>query len=161
MSEVARLIEALGRVYSGAPWHGPSTREVLGGISAAEAAVHPVPAAHSAWEIVLHMTAWIGEVTRRLGGGAPSLPREGDWPSVPIVSQAAWEAALAALDAAHERLLRSLEDFPEERLAEMVGGARDLPLGTGVSHEEMLRGLIQHNVYHTGQIALLKKGLEE
>jgi uncharacterized damage-inducible protein DinB len=161
MSEVARLIEAIGKVYSGAPWHGPATREVLSGITADEAAIHPVPPAHSIWEIVLHMTAWMGEVERRLEGGAPAQPREGDWPAVPVVSQATWLAAQEGLAAAHESLLRALAGFPEERLGEMVGGARDLPLGTGVSHEEMLRGLIQHNVYHTGQIALLKRALKE
>jgi uncharacterized damage-inducible protein DinB len=136
-------------------------REVLTGISAADAAVPPLPAAHSIWEIVLHMTAWTAEVTRRLEGGEPSLPREGDWPPVPVVSEASWKAAVRALELAHENLLRTLEDFPEERLSAMVGDARDLPLGTGVSFEAMLRGLLYHHVYHTGQLALLKKSLKE
>lgn len=161
MNKVAELIEEFGRVYNGDPWHGPAMREVLTGIAAADAAVHPVPAAHSVWEIVLHMTAWTGEVARRLEGGEPALPREGDWPAVSVVSQAAWEAALTALELAHEDLLRALADFPEERLTAMVGDARDLPLGTGVSFEAMLRGLLQHHVYHTGQLALLKRALQE
>ena len=161
MSAIARLIEAIGRVYSGDPWHGPATREVLSGIKADEAAIHPVPAAHSIWEIVLHMTAWMGEVERRLEGGAPAQPRAGDWPAVPVVSEATWLAAQEALATAHESLLQAVAAFPEESLAQTVGGARDLPLGTGVSYEEMLRGLIQHNVYHTGQIALLKRASKD
>jgi uncharacterized damage-inducible protein DinB len=161
MNKVAELIEEFGRVYSGDPWHGPAMREVLTGISAADAAVPPLPAAHSIWEIVLHMTAWTAEVTRRLEGAAPAPPHEGDWPSVPVASEATWDAALQGLERAHEDLLRTLEDFPEERLSEIVGNTRDLPLGTGVSYETMLRGLVQHHVYHTGQIALLKRALKE
>ncbi|HYG63909.1 MAG TPA: DinB family protein [Thermoanaerobaculia bacterium] len=161
MNKVAELIEEFGRIYSGDPWYGPSMREVLTGISAAEAAVHPLPAAHSVWDLVLHMTGWTEEVARRVEGGEPSLPQAGDWPALPVVSAATWDAALAGLESAHERLLRALEGFPEERLSEMVGDARDLPLGTGVSFEGMLRGLVQHHAYHTGQIALLKKALKE
>ena len=161
MNKVAQLIEELGRIYSGDPWHGPAMREVLTGISAAEAAIHPVPGAHSVWQIVLHMTAWTAEVARRLEGEEPALPREGDWSSIPVVSQATWDAALERLENAHEGLLHALEEFPEERLSEMVGDTRDLPLGTGVSYELMLRGLLQHHAYHTGQIALLKRALRE
>ncbi len=133
--------------------------EVLQGITAAEAAARPVPNAHSIWEILLHMTGWTAEIRRRLEGGPPALPAEGDWPPVPKPTEESWRAALARFREAHERLLAALERFPEERLEEKVGQARDLPLGTGVTVDYTLQGILQHHVYHTGQIALLKKAL--
>jgi hypothetical protein len=61
------------------------------------------------------------------------------------------------LFSSHEDLLLALRRFPAPRLAERVGGTRDAPLGTGVSYREMILGALQHDAYHSGQIALLRK----
>jgi uncharacterized damage-inducible protein DinB len=133
---------------------------VLADVTAAEAAARPLPGAHTIWEIVLHMTGWMREVARRVRGGEPALPAQGDWPPAPAPDEEAWRQAREDLAAAHRELLAALEGFPERRLDEPVGGAeRDLPLGTGVPFHVMLFGLAQHDAYHTGQIALLKRGL--
>lgn len=145
--------------YDGPAWHGPGLREILADVDAVQAAARPVAGAHTIWELVLHMTAWTREVSRRLGGGEPSLPPEGDWPAVGLVSDASWDATRAALADAHDMLARSVEAFPASRLAVGVGTQRDAPLGTGVSFAEMLHGLAQHDAYHGGQVSLLKKAL--
>jgi hypothetical protein len=111
------------------------------------------------WEIVLHLTAWTGEVTRRLSGGEPGLPVEGDWPAVGRVSEEAWSQATAALDRAHAELAAAVERFPEGRWGDRVGGEHDPPLGTGVSYAAMVAGLLQHDAYHGGQVGLLRKAL--
>lgn len=163
MNEIARLVDLLGRVHDGDPWHGSSTREILSGISAGQAAHRPIPQAHTIWEIVLHMAAWKNEVRERLRGRAPQLPDEGDWPSasgVDGVSEAAWRGAQAALQSAHESLVAAVRAFPEHRLNEAVGGGRDAEVGAGVAFAMMLHGIIHHDVYHGGQIALLKKAPE-
>ena len=158
MTEVAAIVDQMRRAFDGDAWHGPSVHEVLTRVTAVQAAARPLPAAHSIWEIVLHMAAWKGEVRRRLAGGTPGLPEEGDWPAVPEQpTEEAWAAAQQALAHAHDALLRAAQTLPESRLPEPVGGERDRSAGTGVSHYVTLHGIVQHDLYHAGQIALLKK----
>ncbi len=105
------------------------------------------------------MTAWTGEVSRRLGGAAPGPPAEGDWPAVGRVSEASWSRARDALRIAHAELAAAAARFPESRWSERIGGELDLPLGTGVTYAAMLAGLVQHDAYHSGQVGLLRKAL--
>jgi uncharacterized damage-inducible protein DinB len=163
--EVGRIVDELRRAHDGDPWHGSPVRDVLAGVSADVAARRPIPGAHTVWEIVLHMTAWRREVARRLRTGVADVPADGDWPPVGgdgagdgAGEEAAWEAALAALDAAHAELVRAVAALPESRLDEPLGDRRDRPAGTGVSYYVMLHGVAQHDAYHAGQIALLRKG---
>jgi hypothetical protein len=153
LSEQVRLAEA------GPAWHGAALAENLDGIDAAQAASRPVPEAHSIWEIVLHLTGWTREVARRLQGGRPGQPVEGDRPAVGRVSEEAWGRTRAALSEAHSGLADAVGRFPESRWTEQVGGERDAPLGTGVSYAAMVAGLAQHAAYHGGQIGLLRKAL--
>lgn len=71
MNPIAQHLDELRRSYHGDAWHGPALGEVLANATAAEAAQRPFDV-HGIWEITLHATAWIEEVTRRLGGGSPS-----------------------------------------------------------------------------------------
>ena len=157
--DVLRLAEQVGAALSGPAWHGASLQENLEGLTAEQAAARPVAEAHSIWELVLHLTAWTGEVARRLGGAAPAAPAEGDWPPVGAVSPRAWAEAIARLRSAHEALAEAVRRYPPERWSHRVGGERDAPLGTGVSYAEMVQGLLQHDAYHGGQIGLLRKAL--
>lgn len=157
--DVLRLAEQVDAALSGPAWHGASLEENLKGLTAEQAAARPVAEAHSIWELVLHLTAWTAEVTRRLGGAAPAAPAEGDWPAVGAVSPGAWAEAIARLGSAHGELAEAVRRYPPERWTDRVGGARDAPLGTGVSYAEMVQGLLQHDAYHGGQIGLLRKAL--
>lgn len=154
-----RLAEQVDAALSGPAWHGASLEENLKGLTAEQAAARPVAEAHSIWELVLHLTAWTAEVTRRLGGAAPAAPAEGDWPAVGAVSPGAWAETIARLGSAHGELAEAVRRYPPERWTDRVGGARDAPLGTGVSYAEMVQGLLQHDAYHGGQIGLLRKAL--
>ncbi len=116
-----------------------------------------MPNAHSIWEIVLHVAAWDGAVRQRLEGETVRTPDEGDWPEVGDTSEAAWKDALARLTKRHEELRETIKLLPDERLNEQLGQERDPPTGGGVSVYTTLHGIVQHNVYHAGQIALLKK----
>ncbi|HYW06592.1 MAG TPA: hypothetical protein VE913_06535, partial [Longimicrobium sp.] len=60
-------------------------------------------------------------------------------------------------DAAHRELLAEVDIFPADRLEEMIGEARDREGGSGVSYYVLLHGVVQHNLAHTAQIALLRK----
>jgi uncharacterized damage-inducible protein DinB len=160
MSDVLFFREQLRKGYSDDPWHGPDTTSLLADVTAEEAAAHPVAGAHSLWEIVLHMTAWQNEVRRRLGGKAPSLPEEGDWSEPGEISAAAWRRDRERLGESLDELLRALAGRTDADL-DRAGGSlseRDPALGTG-THRDMINGLVQHNAYHGGQLALLRKAL--
>jgi uncharacterized damage-inducible protein DinB len=158
-SEVERIVDELRRAQHGDPWHGSPVRDVLAGVSAEVAARRPIPDAHTIWEIVLHMTAWRREATRRVRTGVADVPAEGDWPPVGGgAGEAEWGAAREALADAHDALVRAVADLPESRLDETLGDRRDRAAGTGVSYYVLLHGVAQHDAYHAGQIALLRKG---
>lgn len=157
MSELERLLVELQHAHDGDPWHGPSRNKVLADITVDEAARHPGGDVHGIWELVLHMRAWTSEVARRLGGAPARMPAEGDWPPVGEFSADAWTAAKASLDDAHRQLTAALLALPADRLDDRVGTDRDAPLGAGVTYREMVHGLAQHDAYHTGQIAILKR----
>lgn len=159
MSLTAHLVDELTRSHNRHPWHGSSRKELLQGVSAAAAASRPVPAAHSIWELVLHMTSWTREVSRRLHGAAPAEPADGDWPAVGRTSTTRWVAALVDLDQAHAALLAIVAALPPERLRARVGEEGDPALGTGTSFALMIAGIAEHDAYHCGQIALLKKAM--
>lgn len=158
MHEPARLADQLERSWQGDAWHGPALAELTQGLTASQARRHHLTEAHSIWELVLHCTAWVREVTRRLGGTAPGLPAEGDWPAVPDGNEEAeWDLARCTLQESVAALAAAVRDMDPELLDRTVGEGRDAPLGTGTSYYVMLHGVVQHNLYHAGQIALLRK----
>ena len=159
MREVDRIVDQLQRAYNGDAWYGPSVRAALEGVDARQAAARPEPAAHTICEIVLHMTAWTREVTRRLRVGIAHEPEDGDWPAGAAVDEDGWTAIRAALDAANEDLVKSIAALDDAQLQDRIGDVRDRALGSGVSRYVMLHGLVQHHAYHAGQISLLRKAL--
>ena len=160
-NEVARILDELQREHEGDPWHGSPLRTLLAGIIPEVAAARPIRNVHSVWEIVLHMTAWKNEVRRRLGGAPAREPEEGDWPDVPAPTAEAWKAALDRLEQAHADLTAAIAKLPESKLFEPTNDPRNRETGSGVSHYVLLHGIVQHDVYHAGQIALVRKSAEE
>jgi uncharacterized damage-inducible protein DinB len=151
------IVDQLRRLHEGDAWHGPSLQEALAGVTAGMAVARPIPGAHNIAELVHHVAAWVGEVTTRLGGRIPQMPDEGDFPPpIDVLDEEAWTALRVRLDHAHHRLVDAILGFDPSRLEERMGTA-DAPLGTGVSFEGMLHGVVQHDAYHAGQIVLLKR----
>jgi uncharacterized damage-inducible protein DinB len=153
MSEAARIAGQLRRAFSGEAWHGDSVFETLEGVTAAQAAARPIARAHTIWELVLHIAAWDGAVLLRLGGDAVSLSDAENFPPVRDASEAAWRTALAEVRRVHEELVEAVAVFPDSRLDEIVPGKE----GAHYTYYYMLHGVVQHELYHAGQIALLKK----
>jgi uncharacterized damage-inducible protein DinB len=151
MSEIQRIEDQLRRAFEGDAWHGPAVRELLGDVTATKAAARPLSEAHNIWEIVLHIATWEAVVRRRLQGEAVAdLPPEQDWPPVQETTEAAWHKAMDDLYRGHRALREAIARSGERRLAEIVPGKEH-----SVYH--MLHGVIQHDLYHAGQIAVLKK----
>ena len=150
MTESKRIADQLHRAYQGEAWHGPALRELLAGVTASKAAARPLAGAYSIWEIVLHITAWKKAVHRRLKGEAVELAPHEDWPPTGKTGAAAWRKTLKALEQAHRELRKAVARLPESRLKQIVPGRKHTVYF-------MLHGLVQHDLYHAGQIALLKK----
>jgi uncharacterized damage-inducible protein DinB len=153
MSECARLADQIRRAFKGEAWHGDSVLKLLSGVHAKTAAARPVKNAHSIWEVVLHIAAWDDAVRRRAGGKAVELSAKKNFPPVSDTSEAAWRQALQKLKHAHDELVKTVAAFPDSRLQERVPGKTD----TYHNFFYMFSGIVQHELYHAGQIALLKK----
>ncbi len=150
--ELARLHDELRRAYDGEFWHGaPPLCEVLRGVSAATAAATHPQLVHSIWALINHLAAWIEVVARRTTEQRVITgPEAGGFPPVTATSEAAWAAALDALDRRHQELLHAVAGLDMARLDEIVPG-KNYPFAV------MLYGTARHYSYHAGQIALLKK----
>lgn len=153
MTEVERIVDQLKRAYEGKAWHGPAVREVLAGVTAEQAAQRPLANAHNIWELAVHIGVWEAFVRRRLEGELiTDVPPEQDWPPMTDISEAAWKKTLAQLEEGHMQLRKVIAALPESRLSETVQGM-------GYSVYYMLHGVVQHDLYHAGQVALLKKSV--
>jgi uncharacterized damage-inducible protein DinB/heme-degrading monooxygenase HmoA len=150
MRETERIQDQLRRAFEGEAWHGPALRELLSETTAKQADRRTIPGAHTIWELVLHIGAWDQVVRRRLEGErVTDLPPEQDWPAAPG-GDAAWQEAVTALERGQQRLRERVREFPDSRLGDTVPGMN-------YSFYTMLHGVIQHDLYHAGQIAILKK----
>jgi uncharacterized damage-inducible protein DinB len=148
MRSTEHLLDQLDRAFGGDAWHGPALRKLIDGIDEPQAKQHPVAGAHSIFELVVHITTWIDVVARRAGGeiveGA-SLKENFD-PKTP------WQHVVKELERAESRLCDSVARLSSDDLEKLVPGEpRKI--------ESEILGILQHNVYHAGQIALLKRAL--
>jgi uncharacterized damage-inducible protein DinB len=159
VSETERLRRELETTMDGDPWYGSAIARILDGVDAPSAAAHPIKGAHSIWELVLHMTAWVNEVRRRLEGGTHGNPSEGDWPRVGETTPDAWKQAISSLRRAHAELARTLAATDEAGLARQVAGGQVDATGKPVTLYQTAIGILQHDTYHAGQIALIKRTL--
>jgi uncharacterized damage-inducible protein DinB len=150
--ELTRLEEQVRRAFEGGAWHGPSVLETLADVDAGAAAARLIPRAHSIWEVVLHLTATYRAVLQRLGGLSGDLSPDEDWPEVGSADEDAWRAAVAELRRLNQGVRQAILAFDPARL--------DEPIAAGHSSAYMhFAGLPQHDAYHAGQLALLRKAL--
>src|SRR5271166_5248761 len=152
MTEPERILAQYDRVMNGdAAWHGYPIWQILEGISAKAAAHRPLADVHTIWEIVLHMIFWEGVAARRLAGQRAGLDEALNFPAMPPATEANWHKTLEQFRASNQELRESLAKLDPARLDDLTAA------GKRTFYDEA-HGVIQHNVYHAGQIALLKKG---
>jgi uncharacterized damage-inducible protein DinB len=153
MNEVERIIEQLQRTFAGEAWHGPSLLETLAGVSAEQALAKPAGSTHNIWEIVLHIEIWEEAIRRRVIGDALKVSDEEDWRTASDTDEAAWHKTLAITQETHRRLVEAVSQLNDADLLRTVKSQSEIEHTLYVS----LHGEIHHLLYHTGQIALLKK----
>ncbi|MCA8975463.1 MAG: DinB family protein [Planctomycetes bacterium] len=148
------LIDQLDRAYRGPSWHGTSLRGTLRGLTTELALWRPGPDRNSIWQLVLHAAYWKYTVRRKLSGAARgSFPRAGaDFPLLPSPpDDAGWKADLQLLDDEHAALRTAVEAITPGRLLDRRGAWRLV---------DFVSGAAAHDLYHAGQINLLKKLLK-
>jgi uncharacterized damage-inducible protein DinB len=134
------------------PWQGPSLKGSLRGVTASQAAWRPAGASHSIWDLVLHSAYWKYAVRRQLTGEKRgAFPRKGsNWFSPPAAAtEKEWRTLLALLDDEHRQLADAASRLAPADLAKKPRGTRTIA--------NLLYGVASHDVYHTGQIQLLKR----
>lgn len=148
--ECQRIRDMLIRAFEGDAWHGPSVKAVLSDITV-DIAANRLPGSHNIIELVRHMVIWRQFVIARLKGDeAYDVLADDNWTHVSELQAFAWLEATEKLDNSQQRLVTLLDQFPDERLSEAVANRP-------YDYYCLLHGIIQHDLYHLGQIALLKK----
>ena len=150
MMEIDRIADQISRGFNGDAWHGDPLMKILDGVTAKQAAARPIEGAHSIWEILNHLSTWRPAIVTRLSGKPAELSGKNDWPPVTDTSETAWRNSLSELRQRQEALLEAVRAFPENRL-------NDNAPNRDHSYYVMLQGIVQHDLYHAGQIAILKK----
>lgn len=154
VAEAVRFADQLERSFRGGAWQGPSITEALEGVTAAAALSRPISGGHNIRELVFHLNFWLDAARRRIEGEAvDGLVPEADWTKEKAgkgANEATWKTALAELEESHRRLHATVLALDESRFDQPVTGSDPTLRG-------LLLGILQHNAYHTGQIALLAK----
>jgi uncharacterized damage-inducible protein DinB len=146
------IADEIRSALRGDPWHGPSLLTLVGDLTVQEAVQRPIPGAHNIWELVLHITSWSTIALRRINGGQHEVYEGEDWPEPGAISSGRWSEMVAEMSESHEQLCDVVAGLSDDRLAELApGGSRTITF--------MLHGIAQHDAYHGGQVALLRKAL--
>lgn len=150
MSEVTRIVDQMRSAWDGEAWHGPAVWTLLSDVSAREAEARPIKGVHTIAEIVFHMAFCKEEARRRIGGERILASDAESWPAQSIVGEAAWQETRALLQKRQQELEQTVAALTDDRLDARVAGKN-------YNVYVLLHGIIQHDIYHAGQIALLKR----
>ena len=145
-SEKLLLLAALDEAFDKKSWHGPNLRNALRGVSAQAAAGRPAPDLHNIWEYALHAAYWKYVVRRRITGekrGSFVLTGSNFFPRPVEMTDKAWRADIEILESEHKKLRDVVANLPAKN-----HNPRTFHL---------IRGAAAHDLYHAGQIRLLRR----
>jgi len=150
MSAIDRILVRYDEVLRGSAWHGDPMWQVLSGISAETAAARPLPGVHTIWEIAMHMIFWEDVAAERLAGRRAGLVEERNFPPMPQPTDENWDKTLDQLRLSNDKFRAALAKLDATKLDALSAA------GKRTFYDEA-HGLIEHHIYHLGQIAILKK----
>jgi hypothetical protein len=156
-ASIALLLHNLEQAFDRRAWHGTNLWRSLQGVTPEEAAWRPHPDRHNVWELLVHAAYWKYRVCRLLTDRGPrafGLRGSNFFARPGEQGRDGWDDDLALLRSWHERLLEAVREFPPARLEERVGS-------NGFGYQDLILGAASHDVYHAGQIQLLKRLREE
>ncbi len=147
-NQIAHLFQEL---YAGHPWIDVTLYDTLQQLTAAQAKKHPYAQCHSIWEIVNHLITWRGVLLSRVKGNLIEVPDSNFFEPVSDTSVMAWKTTLQKLDDSQNQWLKFLSELNDEALNEKFP--------SGFSRYDLIHAVLQHDVYHLGQISLLLKAV--
>jgi uncharacterized damage-inducible protein DinB len=153
MSELKRILNHYDGVLNGDAWHGDAVWKILETIPAQTAAARPLPGTHTIWELVSHITFWEGVVTKRLAGLRAGLVEELNFPPMPAATDENWKTTLDEFRASNRTFREALAKLDPAKLEQLTAAGKR-------TYYDEAHGIIEHHVYHLGQIAMLKKALD-
>lgn len=152
-AELKHIRAMLKNNWDGSMWYGNNLSSVLKGIDAEKAFQKPTAGSHNIYELAVHLLCWRTFVIEMLKGNAAykvEINSEQDWPKVYEQTAITWSEAQSQLEKSQTELMNLLDAFDESKLGELVAG-RDF------KYHVLLNGVLHHDIYHSGQIAILKK----
>jgi uncharacterized damage-inducible protein DinB len=153
MIEQERIRWLIERIRDGYGWHGWDLAALLKDVTAAEAAAMAVAGSHTIWQIVLHVITWREIASDRMAGREVALPtKEQNWPVIRDDSEAVWAKVKMELEDSRSRFIDGLTRLPASRLEETVPGEP-------YTFVDMLYGVLHHDIYHAGQVAVIRNAL--
>lgn len=153
--EIQRIKHSFKMVYNGSPWHGSSLLDLLKGVDYLQASQRVFPNSHSIWELVQHICSWREFAVKKMEGEAGFdivLNSESDWINMQAPIEASWQKLLSELVENQRNILEILEGWLDEQLDDQVPGK-------DYNYYTLLHGIIKHDIYHAGQIAMTRKML--
>jgi uncharacterized damage-inducible protein DinB len=151
MNSVGHLSELFTKTYEGQAWHGPSLMAIIAEITPQQANHQPGHRLHTITELVHHAAYWMKAV-RRWITGHEFIPEQADsWGPQGSDAELAWDNAKKSLATEYQELKKAIDAFPEEKLQSLAHEE------SGLTYYTLINGAIHHNLYHAGQISLLKK----
>jgi len=157
MNKSATLQTQLETILYRQPWYGTSIYSIIESLSFEAAYERPEHAAHNVAEILTHMLAWTEETISRMNGNQANQPVRGDWTEVVTPDEKKWQQLIASFKLANVELTRLIANLPEDKWTQATNDSRETYTGYGATYEALVVGLMQHHVYHAGQISLLNR----
>ncbi|MBI5060195.1 DinB family protein [candidate division KSB1 bacterium] len=152
-TQVKRLRPYYRKTITGSPWYGPGVASLLRNVKAKDAIAKPIDGAHSIWELVLHMITWKAGPLRGIHGSRKAVSKTENFPRIKDSSERAWKAAVAKLKATQSEWDAMLAAATDDTLDEPAAPSRKF------KRADLYLGVLQHDTYHAGQIAILKRAL--
>jgi len=156
-SAIELLVRNLERAFRQSSWHGPNLRGSIRGVDLEAAAWRPQPGRHNIWEFVVHAAYWKYRVYRHLTVDPESFDLRGsnffERPQPELSAASVWSEDLQRLDRWHDLMLESVRRLDDARLAEKLSAR------SSWSFEDLIAGAAAHDVYHAGQIRLIRRML--
>jgi uncharacterized damage-inducible protein DinB len=150
--EIKRIYQNISNIYDGKPWYGDHVCSYLSGVSAGMATRRPEKLNHSIAEIVCHMTAWRYFAIEKLKDNAAYevWDTELNWKKIVSLTEEEWQGVGDNLLESQTQLLAQIEQMPESKLSAQVEGRT-------YNFRLLLQGIAQHDIYHAGQISMIRK----
>jgi len=153
MTKSQVLIDQIKSTYSDKAWHGPSLMIILEDVDYIQALTRPLNPRHTIWEIVDHMTAWINvPIMTMLTGEYPQVSFEENWPKMGD-SEEDWQTSIQKFGEAITAFITAVSELLDKKYDEVIKGKE-------YDYQTLLYGALNHNLYHMGQISILKRKVE-